>query len=118
MAYAYVRRRLDRRESCICGHHIYKDMWNPLVGEVLQCEKDPHNAADRYSVAVKKRRSRRQTFTVKNIKTVLALLTEGGGTVDCNMYKLQHNTIRLPSLAHWKTQHRKQSLQSSAAETF
>ena len=65
VAYAYVRRRLHRRESCICGHHIYKDMWNPLVGEVLQCEKDPHNAADRYSVAVKKRRSRRQTFTEK-----------------------------------------------------
>ena len=31
-------------------HLIYKDTGNPLVGEVLQCERDPHNAVDQYSV--------------------------------------------------------------------
>ena len=36
---------------------IYKDIWNPLVGEVLQCKRDPHNAADRYSIAVRSQQS-------------------------------------------------------------
>ena len=44
-----------RRESCIRGHHVYKSLWNPVLGEVLLCEKKPHNATDRYSVAVTKR---------------------------------------------------------------
>ena len=43
-----------RRESCIRGHHIYKEIRNPCLGEVLRCERDPHNVVDQYSVAVKK----------------------------------------------------------------
>ena len=38
-----------RRESCICGHHVYKSRWNPVLGEVLLCEREPHDATDRYS---------------------------------------------------------------------
>ena len=40
-----------RRESCICGHHVYKSRWNPVLGEVLLCEREPNNKMDRYSVA-------------------------------------------------------------------
>ena len=40
-----------RRESCIRGHHVYKSRWNPVLGEVLLCEREPHNATDRYSIA-------------------------------------------------------------------
>ena len=36
------------------GHIIYKDIMNLLVGEVLQCDRDPHNVAVQYSVAIKK----------------------------------------------------------------
>ena len=43
-----------RRESCIQGHHRYKNMWNPAVGEVLAYEREPHNAADQYSVVITK----------------------------------------------------------------
>ena len=43
------------RESCIRGHHIYKEyIRNPCLGEVSQCKRDPHNVVDQYSVAVKK----------------------------------------------------------------
>ena len=37
---------VGRRESCIHGQHIYKDIANPLGGEVLQCNRDSHNMAD------------------------------------------------------------------------
>ena len=50
VAYAYVRRTADRRPGnrVFMVRHIYKDIANPLVREVLQCDRDPHNAADRY----------------------------------------------------------------------
>ena len=49
--YTYVEQLMEelRRESCIHGH-IYKEIWNPCLGEILQCERDPHNVVDRYSV--------------------------------------------------------------------
>ena len=27
-------------ESCICGHHIYKDIWTPVVDEELSCRRE------------------------------------------------------------------------------
>ena len=34
--------------------YIYKEIWEAVVGEILACEREPKNAADRYAVAVKK----------------------------------------------------------------
>ena len=41
-----------RRESYICGHHIYKEIRNPCLGEVSQCKRDPHNVVDQYKGVV------------------------------------------------------------------
>ena len=41
------------RVHCMCGHHVYKEIWEAAVGEVLNCERKAHNAHDRYAVAVK-----------------------------------------------------------------
>ena len=38
-------------ESCICGYHIYEDMWSSTVGEHLMCERETLNLTDRYAVA-------------------------------------------------------------------
>ena len=45
-----------QRPCCIRGYHIYKDVWEAAVGEVLVCVRELDNAADRYAVAVKKER--------------------------------------------------------------
>ena len=42
------------RIFCIRGYHVYKEIWEAAAGEVLMCEREPHNALDRYAVAVKK----------------------------------------------------------------
>ena len=34
--------------------HIYKDIWDAVIGEELQCEREPDNRSDRYAVATKK----------------------------------------------------------------
>ena len=39
-------------ESYICGFHSYKDMWNPVLEEVLACRRERQNFRDRYAVSV------------------------------------------------------------------
>ena len=36
------------------GYHIYKDIWDTMIGEELLCKREPDNRSDRYAVAVKK----------------------------------------------------------------
>ena len=46
-------KELERR-SCIRGYHVYKDKWDPVVGEVLACKRESSNTQDKYAVAVQK----------------------------------------------------------------
>ena len=39
-------------DSMIHGHHIYKDIWPPRMGENLTCRTEPGNIHDPYAVAV------------------------------------------------------------------
>ena len=41
-------------DSVICGHHIYKDIWTPFVGEILHVEQEVCNPEDRFAVAIVK----------------------------------------------------------------
>ena len=38
-------------ESFIRGHHIYKDVWTPVVNEELSCRREEGNISDPYAVA-------------------------------------------------------------------
>ena len=31
---------------CIRGYHLHKEIWEAVVGEVLMCEREPHNSLD------------------------------------------------------------------------
>ena len=39
-------------ESTIRGHHVYKTIWTPTVGEALQVVQEPSNSHDAYAVAI------------------------------------------------------------------
>ena len=41
-------------DSDICGHHVYKNVWTPFVGEVLLVEREDHNPEDCFAVAILK----------------------------------------------------------------
>ena len=41
-------------ESFITGHHIYKDIWSPTLGEKLVCEREHGNPHDKYAISVVK----------------------------------------------------------------
>ena len=43
------------KNSCVRGYHIYKDIWDAVIGEELQCERSPIiEAIAGYAVAIKK----------------------------------------------------------------
>ena len=40
--------------SYLKGYHVYKKLWNPLIGELLSCERERDNPMDKYAVCIKK----------------------------------------------------------------
>ena len=40
------------KESVVCGHHIYKEVSSPVVGELLPVLQETNNVHDRRAVAV------------------------------------------------------------------
>ena len=43
------------RISIVRGHHVYKEIWKPVIGEDLMREREQSNSVDPYAVAVIKR---------------------------------------------------------------
>ena len=40
--------------SCVRSYHYYQDIWEPVIGEELECMQEPGNLHDRYTVTVLK----------------------------------------------------------------
>ena len=43
-----------QRACCVHGYNVYGGIWEAAIGEVLVCEREPRNTADRYAMAVKR----------------------------------------------------------------
>ena len=41
-------------ESVVCGHHVYKQIWIPVVGERLPIGIEKDSSTDAWTVAVRK----------------------------------------------------------------
>jgi len=41
-------------KSFITGHHVYKEVWSPVVGEDLICLPEPENSHDKYAIKILK----------------------------------------------------------------
>ena len=41
-------------ETLIKGHHVYRDIWTPKLGEELKVRIEPDNHVDKFAVCVKK----------------------------------------------------------------
>ena len=58
-------------ESCVRGYHIYKELWEAVVGEELEYRQEHDNPSDTYAVALQYSTSApkrvMQFFTVMNI---------------------------------------------------
>ena len=66
------------RDCCVRGYHVYHEIWEAAVGEVLACERQLRNAADRCAVSVKKDGTIYRTLTEEGVASLLALPKERG----------------------------------------
>ena len=41
-----------RKSSVIRGHHIYKEVWEPIHGQILQCTRERSNRFDPFAVSI------------------------------------------------------------------
>ena len=72
------------RACCVRGYHVYKEIWEAAVGEILVCEREPRNAADRYAVAVKKD-GMIIGHLPRKVSRVCSLFLRRGGIIHCKV---------------------------------
>ena len=71
--------------SCIRGFHVYKDVWNPVVGETLNAEREKKpNPIDKYAVSLMKDGNIVGHVPWKISKTA-AFFLKHGGTLQCTV---------------------------------
>ena len=44
-----------QHKSTVKGFHVYKEIWNPAEGEVLDTRMNPENPTDKYAVCTEKK---------------------------------------------------------------
>ena len=83
------------KSSCVRGYHVYRDIWEAVVDEVLQCERERSNSKDRYAVAVKKDGIIIGHLPCK-ISRVCSLFRRRGGSVCCRITGSRRYSSDLP----------------------
>ena len=77
------------KEYSIRGFHIFKDVWTPVEGEILDTSRERNNPYDKYAVAVKK-----EQITVghvpREISKTVAFFMKHGGIVTCKVTSGQY----------------------------
>ena len=73
-----------RYDSCIRGFYVYKDVWNPVVGETLNAEREKNNPADKYAVSVMKD-GNIVGHVPRKISKTAAFFLKHGGTLRCTV---------------------------------
>ena len=81
-------------ESVVRGHHVYKAIWSPIVGEELEMCREPENRYDRHAVALKKRGSVVGHVPRENSKIMFEFMASGG-RITCRVRKLG-NGLEVP----------------------
>ena len=84
MAMADKHIMTTERECVVRGYHIYKEIWAAAIGEILNCQAEPGNQFDRYSVAVLKN-STPVGHLPKKLSCVFSLFIRRGGTIQCQV---------------------------------
>lgn len=91
----YTQIDLFRLESCIHGHHIYKDVWTPVVDEQLNCRREEGNISDPYAVATVKS-GNIVGHKPRQISATCNLFIQKGGNILCKVTGLWHYSDDLP----------------------
>ena len=77
------------------GHHHFKDVWSPIVGEVLQCYREENNRYDRNAIGVYKRQGVQSTLLVgrvpRELSSEFARALDRGRSITCTIAGQREN---------------------------
>ncbi len=71
--------------SCIRKYHIYKELWQPTIGEELACTREQNNVVDRYAVAIMKENTLTVSHLPRKISKISSLFLCCGGVLTCKV---------------------------------
>ena len=73
------------KESVIHGHHVFKVVWTPRVGEILRIGKEAGNTHDRRAVAVLKADRTIVGHVPREFSRVFWYFLSHGGKISCEV---------------------------------
>ena len=72
-------------ESVIRGHHIFKEVWTPRLGEILAVRKEVGNAHDRHAVALVRNDGTIVGHAPREVSRVFWHYLGHGGNISCEV---------------------------------
>ena len=72
-------------KACVRGYHVYRSIWTPFVGELLDCARDTGNRHDPYAVKVVNTSRETVGHLPKKISSTCSLFLRKGGTICCKV---------------------------------
>ncbi len=81
--------------SCVHGHHIYQDVWSPVVRETLSCIRETNNDEDRHAIAVFKQGSV-VGHLPRRINKLCSIFIRRGGTIEVTVSGSRRHSRDLP----------------------
>ena len=87
MAHSSSQELLDEFtiDSVIRGHHVYKEIWTPFVGEELTLTQENGNCHDRYAITVEKENDIIVGRVPRELSKIFRIFMEGGGLIKCEV---------------------------------
>ena len=71
-------------ESVICGHHVYKAIQTPEIGEILECQQEKGNPEHLYTISITSSIIKDDTI-VWHVPRVVWYFLEHDGVVTCQV---------------------------------
>ena len=81
--------------SLIRGYHVYKNIWNARMGEILSCSQQQGNLHDIYAVAVMKGNDV-VGHIPRKISSLCYFFLSKGGRLECKVTGKRQHSIDLP----------------------
>ena len=92
-------------DSIVRGHHIFKEIWTPFIGEDLECKRDVSNTRDAYAVGIMQLEDTGSTAIVghvpRKISAACSLFLQREGSIRCIIMGNRQYSRYLPQ-GGWK----------------
>ena len=84
-------------DSVVRGFHIYKDVWNPVLGDTPVCQQEYGNIHDPYAVSVACHEDNTAVGHVpRRISSLCYLFLRRNGTITCQLTGRRQHSVDLP----------------------